>query len=129
VLYSSLPFTVLSQVKVCPYYPTCKQLGACLHVFWANLSPTQVNYTLEIMLGLESFATTDEHRIKPVSAIQHTRRVLSWQQLLIALERIGFMLCSITVSILVPEFSAMMAFLGAFSAFLLCVIGKSIEAR
>ncbi|EIN13513.1 hypothetical protein PUNSTDRAFT_58584 [Punctularia strigosozonata HHB-11173 SS5] len=90
------------------------------------LTTRPVNYTLEIMLGLESFATTDEHRIKPLSAIQHTRHLLSWRQFFIALERIGFTLCSIIVSILVPEFSAMMAFLGAFSAFMLCVIGTSI---
>jgi solute carrier family 32 (vesicular inhibitory amino acid transporter) len=32
-------------------------------------------------------------------------------------------LLSVGVSILVPEFSAMMAFLGSFSAFMLCVIG------
>lgn len=30
---------------------------------------------------------------------------------------------SVAVSIYVPEFSAVMAFLGAFSAFVLCVIG------
>jgi solute carrier family 32 (vesicular inhibitory amino acid transporter) len=30
---------------------------------------------------------------------------------------------SVAVSILVPEFSSMMAFLGSFSAFLICVIG------
>jgi vesicular inhibitory amino acid transporter len=39
------------------------------------------------------------------------------------LQRILVTLLSILVSILVPEFSSMMAFLGSFSAFILCVIG------
>lgn len=34
-----------------------------------------------------------------------------------------FALMAVAASIFVPEFSAMMAFLGSFSAFLLCVIG------
>ena len=38
-------------------------------------------------------------------------------------ERIALALLAVTVSILVPEFSTMMAFLGSFSAFVLCVIG------
>lgn len=41
----------------------------------------------------------------------------------VTIERTVFVFLSVAVSILVPEFSSMMAFLGAFSAFLLCVIG------
>ena len=39
------------------------------------------------------------------------------------IQRISVTALSILVSILVPEFSSMMAFLGSFSAFILCVIG------
>lgn len=34
-----------------------------------------------------------------------------------------FTCLTVAVSILVPDFSSMMAFLGSFSAFMLCVIG------
>lgn len=40
-----------------------------------------------------------------------------------ATERIMVPVLSITVSILVPQFSSLMAFLGSFSAFVICVIG------
>lgn len=43
--------------------------------------------------------------------------------LFMVVERTLFTLCSVTVSILLPDFSSMMAFLGAFTSFLLCVIG------
>ena len=44
-------------------------------------------------------------------------------QILIVVERSVFALMAVAFSIFIPEFSAMMAFLGSFSAFLLCVIG------
>jgi solute carrier family 32 (vesicular inhibitory amino acid transporter) len=40
----------------------------------------------------------------------------------IVLERIAFAVIVVLVSILVPDFGSMMAFLGSFSAFMLCVI-------
>ncbi|TRM65793.1 transmembrane amino acid transporter protein-domain-containing protein [Schizophyllum amplum] len=43
-------------------------------------------------------------------------------------QRVVVTCLAVLVSIIVPEFSAMMAFLGAFSAFMLCVIGP-IAAR
>ena len=42
---------------------------------------------------------------------------------LTTIERAVFTMVSVTVSILVPEFSSMMAFLGSCTAFLLCVVG------
>lgn len=42
---------------------------------------------------------------------------------LIVVERTVFACLSVAVSILIPEFSSMMAFVGSFSAFMLCVIG------
>ena len=44
-------------------------------------------------------------------------------QILIVVERSVFALMAVAFSIFIPEFSAMMAFLGSFSAFMLCVIG------
>jgi len=49
------------------------------------------------------------------------RRLLNL--LLFVVERVSVPVLSITVSILVPEFSSLMAFLGSFSAFMICVIG------
>lgn len=42
----------------------------------------------------------------------------------VVVERVVFAVLSVAVSVAVPEFSSMMAFIGSFSAFLLCVIGK-----
>ncbi|KAH9937611.1 transmembrane amino acid transporter protein-domain-containing protein [Fomitopsis serialis] len=55
---------------------------------------------------------------RPTSKHNRTRNGM-----LTAVERALFTLCSVAVSIFVPDFSSMMAFLGAFSSFLLCVIG------
>lgn len=48
---------------------------------------------------------------------------LALKKFLTIVERAVFAMVSVGASILVPEFSSMMAFLGSFSAFLLCVIG------
>lgn len=42
---------------------------------------------------------------------------------LIFVERSAFTCLAVAISIIIPEFSPMMAFLGSFSAFVLCVIG------
>jgi solute carrier family 32 (vesicular inhibitory amino acid transporter) len=80
----------------------------------------QLNITLEVMLGLESIpplpSTGDA---KPAA---HDSR-LALKRMLTMFERVAFTLLSVGVSILVPEFSAVMAFLGSFSAFVICVIG------
>ena len=73
------------------------------------------------MLGLETTAL-------PVSVedgkglLREGRQNLT-KQFLVALERILVPVMSILVSILVPQFSSLMAFLGSFSAFVICVIG------
>ena len=94
---------------------------------------SQLNITLEIMLGIDTGSQSpDDHgppaAAKPTSAALHSnahghehRRSL--KQVFTAIERAIFTVVSVTVSILVPEFSSMMAFLGSFSAFLICVIG------
>ena len=54
-------------------------------------------------------------------AAQASRRILV--PVLTAIERILFAALAVSISIFIPEFSSMMAFLGSFSAFMLCVIG------
>ena len=51
-------------------------------------------------------------------------------QSLTVVERTFVTLLSVIVSIIIPEFDSVMAFLGSFSAFLICVIGPlSAKAR
>lgn len=85
-----------------------------------------------MILGIDSSSQSADDHGPPVSkpnspalhsvahGHEHSRRV---RKTLTAIERSIFTMVSVTVSILVPEFSSMMAFLGSFSAFLICVIG------
>ena len=89
-----------------------------------------LNITLEIILGLESYpppTSPDDHTAKldTLSTRPSSQRVphLVLKRILTVVERIVFVFLSVGVSILVPEFSVAMAFLGSFSAFMLCVIG------
>lgn len=52
-----------------------------------------------------------------------TKRLLTLKGLLKVCQRLAITVLAVTVSSLVPEFSSMMAFLGSFSAFLICVVG------
>ena len=47
----------------------------------------------------------------------------SLKRILIACERIAIVCLAVAVSILVPDFGSIMAVLGSFSVFILCVIG------
>ncbi|TFY68341.1 hypothetical protein EVJ58_g1054 [Rhodofomes roseus] len=93
------------------------------------LATRPLNLTLEMMLGIDSGSgMLDDHGIKapsqdPEAARSTSKRHRARHGALTAVERALFTLCSVAVSIFVPDFSAMMAFLGAFSSFLLCVIG------
>lgn len=87
-----------------------------------------LNITLEIMLGLESSplpASPEDHTLKLIPTWTNPQEVphLVLKRILTVAERIVFAFLSVGVSILVPEFSVVMAFLGSFSAFMLCVIG------
>lgn len=87
----------------------------------------QVNITLEIIFGLESNPLPEmrqgDNSVASLPAATHRKRPRMLNQFLVVVERIVFALMAVAASIFVPEFSAMMAFLGSFSAFLLCVIG------
>ncbi|KAI0348628.1 hypothetical protein BDW22DRAFT_1320195 [Trametopsis cervina] len=91
------------------------------------LATRPLNLTLEIMLGIEvGGQSPDDHGMssstKPheSSTTEHSPKL---KRILVTIERALFTSLSVATSILVPEFSSMMAFLGSFSAFLICVIG------
>lgn len=85
----------------------------------------QVIITLEIILGLEQTSPSQlsQHGVSG----SHPQTPSTFSQLsknvLIFVERVTFTCFAVGVSIFFPEFSSMMAFLGSFSAFMLCVIG------
>lgn len=76
----------------------------------------QLNIILESMLGLEIAGS-------PALVEDGKGMLPEGRQFFVALERIMVPVMSILVSILVPQFSSLMAFLGSFSAFVICVIG------
>jgi vesicular inhibitory amino acid transporter len=74
------------------------------------------------MLGAETDPQSSlEQRTTSLSDGDGSKHVT--QRILIGVERILFTLFAVGVSILVPDFSSAMAFLGSFSAFVICVIG------
>lgn len=48
---------------------------------------------------------------------------MSGKRILGNIQRVVVTLLAVVVSVAVPDFSALMAFLGSFSAFMICVIG------
>ncbi|KAH8100648.1 transmembrane amino acid transporter protein-domain-containing protein [Cristinia sonorae] len=84
--------------------------------------------TIEMLLGIDPGMQIDDHgvTVKPTTDNQEPsflERHHALKNTFVTIERTLFVILSVAASILVPEFSSMMAFLGAFSAFLLCVIG------
>lgn len=67
------------------------------------------------------------HTEEPISSVHPLSNPSQAQEkrkaLLRTIERIALALSVVAVAILFPAFGAVMAFLGAFSAFMLCVIG------
>jgi vesicular inhibitory amino acid transporter len=87
-----------------------------------------LNATLETILGLDNAPppTLSEDDLSPstpkIASAPKYRNVV-FRKAGIAIERVALTLLAVGVSILIPEFSSMMGFLGAFNAFVLCVIG------
>ncbi|KAG1834592.1 transmembrane amino acid transporter protein-domain-containing protein [Suillus variegatus] len=97
------------------------------------LSTRPLNVILEIMLGIDNHAPL-QGGIKPQLDAQLSTAHRLLNRTFFIVERISVPALSILVSILVPEFSSLMAFLGSFSAFMICVIGPisakiALEAR
>lgn len=91
----------------------------------------QLNVTLEILLGLDSTSSPDAHghtsttksSQTPTPATPQHQTNTTLKRVFLIIERTAFVLLAVAVSILVPEFSSMMAILGSFAAFILGVIG------
>lgn len=82
-----------------------------------------------MLLGIDpAVPSSDDHGLSKTDAdgehkVSFLERHAALKNTFVTIERTICVFLSVAVSILVPEFSSMMAFLGAFSAFLLCVIG------
>jgi len=92
------------------------------------LATRPLTITLEMILGIDTGSgIPDDHGEGVKAAPNHVPipvdRQDALKSMLTMVERTAFVFLSVLVSILVPDFSSMMAFLGAFSSFLLCVIG------
>lgn len=94
-----------------------------LSKFALNTQP--LNITLEILLGIDiPFSSLEDLVDRPHGlSIAPTGPHFGWKPVLGVLQRISLTCLIVTVSIMVPEFSTMMAFLGSFAAFLLSIIG------
>ncbi|KAG1867878.1 transmembrane amino acid transporter protein-domain-containing protein [Suillus subalutaceus] len=83
---------------------------------------TLLNVILEIMLGIDNH-TPFQGGVKPQLDTQLSTARQLLNRVFFIVGRVSIPALSILVSILVPEFSSLMAFLGSFSAFVICVIG------
>ncbi|TFK76935.1 hypothetical protein BDN72DRAFT_755228 [Pluteus cervinus] len=83
------------------------------------LTTQPLNATLEILLGVDSLSSTTDAR----KSLDGCKPGGCFKQVVSTIQRLCMTILAVAVSICVPQFSAMMAFLGSFSAFLLCVIG------
>ncbi|KAJ7743332.1 transmembrane amino acid transporter protein-domain-containing protein [Mycena metata] len=86
------------------------------------LTTQPLNTAIQILLGIDSPIGAPED-LEAKLAEPHRGRRVSVKSVLGVVQRVVMTLLSVAVSIWVPEFSAAMAFLGSFSAFVLCVIG------
>ncbi|KAF9452603.1 hypothetical protein P691DRAFT_660426 [Macrolepiota fuliginosa MF-IS2] len=90
------------------------------------LGTQPLNATLEILLGLDTPIPTPEHVAKrpdSVSVSECRGKYVALKKVLAVIQRIVVTCAAVAVSIYIPEFSTMMAFLGSFSAFCLSIVG------
>lgn len=83
---------------------------------------------IEILLGTDTpFASPEDLADKPdglsVAALGSS---FGWKRAIGIAQRVLLTGAAVTVSIFVPEFSAVMAILGSFSAFMLSIVGPVI---
>jgi len=88
------------------------------------LSTRPLNIALEALFGIDDNAPDDVFEVDQKSSMILARNLnRSLKRVLVACERITFVCLTVAVSILVPNFGSIMAVLGSFSVFALCVIG------
>ncbi|KAG6879399.1 hypothetical protein C0992_003016 [Termitomyces sp. T32_za158] len=89
------------------------------------LTTQPLNATIEILLGIDVPLLTPEDMATKsnglTTAPQGSHVVL--KRFFAVTQRVMMTVLSVTISILVPDFGAMMALLGSFAAFALCIIG------
>ncbi|KAF5382924.1 hypothetical protein D9757_006378 [Collybiopsis confluens] len=112
-------------LKIKGYNPTLNQALLWMLVISPlskfALTTQPLNAVLEVLLGLESAAASPEDMAIKMSNPSPNRWTFKFFSR--PLQRIIVTVAVVAVSIAVPEFSATMAFLGSFSAFMLCIIG------
>jgi len=82
-----------------------------------------LNITLEILLGIDTAFSSPEDLVDWTHGPSIAPPYFRWKRVLGDLQRISLTCLIVAVSIMVPEFSTMMAFLGSFAAFLLSIAG------
>ncbi|KAF8898555.1 transmembrane amino acid transporter protein-domain-containing protein [Infundibulicybe gibba] len=89
------------------------------------LTTQPLNATIEILLGIDTPVATPENLAAKSNGLKDviSGDRVAFKRTLAILQRVCVTLLSVGVSIMVPEFSSMMAFLGSFSAFVICVLG------
>ncbi|KIY72765.1 hypothetical protein CYLTODRAFT_343436 [Cylindrobasidium torrendii FP15055 ss-10] len=84
------------------------------------LATQPLNATISIFLGIDELPQTHDEIAKRLT--QHGK-LFSRKRFFTSLQKIVMVLLAVGVSIGVPDFGALMAFMGSFAAFLICVIG------
>lgn len=114
-------------LQVPGYSPTLNRLALWMLVLTPltkfPLTTRPLNLALECLLGLDNYTSDDSEVDQKPSAILAFKFNRSLKRILIACERITLVCLAVSVSILVPNFGSIMAVLGSFTVFLLCVIG------
>ncbi|KAF9044884.1 hypothetical protein BDZ89DRAFT_942779 [Hymenopellis radicata] len=85
------------------------------------LTTQPLNATISILLGIDVLPSSHEDVAKRLTTPQGA--LMSRKRILGNIQRVVVTLLAVGVSVAVPDFSAVMSFLGSVSAFLICVIG------
>jgi len=113
------------------YNPTLNKLALWMLVVTPltkfALTTRPLNFALEALCGLDTYTLNDDLEADPKPLITQALKLNhSLKRVLIICERIGLVCLAVAVSILVPNFGTIMAILGSFSVFVLCVIGPIV---
>ncbi|KAG6878417.1 hypothetical protein C0993_007018 [Termitomyces sp. T159_Od127] len=89
------------------------------------LTTQPLNATIEILLGIDVPLLTPEDMATKSNGLTTAPQGshVVFKRFFAVTQRVMMTLLSVTISILVPDFGAMMALLGSFAAFALCLIG------
>jgi len=114
-------------LQVPGYNPTLNRLALWILVLTPltkfPLTMRPLNIALESLLGLDCYTTDDSEIDRKLSAALACKFNRSLKRILIACERVALACLAVAISILVPNFGSIMAVLGSFTVFILCVIG------